>query len=49
MIMNMKVGYNMNDEIVGFILFIGFLLLGLGFGIGFICGNNGIVTSKLFA
>lgn len=35
----------MDDEIVGFILFIGFILLGLGFGIGFICGNNGIVAT----
>lgn len=32
----------MNDEdkeVIGFIVFIGLILLGTGYGVGFVCGN----------
>ena len=32
-------------EVIGFIIFIGLLLLGVGYGVGFVCGNDTTVTS----
>lgn len=36
---------NETKEVIGFIIFIGLLLLGVGYGIGFVCGNDTTVTS----
>lgn len=36
---------NEEKEVIGFIIFIGLLLFGAGFFIGFVCGNDTTVTS----
>ena len=34
-----------DKEVVGFIIFIGLILLGVGYGVGYVCGNDTTVTS----
>ena len=34
-----------DKEVIGFIIFIGLILLGVGYGVGYVCGNDTTVTS----
>ena len=34
-----------DKEVIGFIIFIGLILLGVGYGVGFVYGNDTTVTS----
>lgn len=34
-----------DKEVIGFIVFIGLILLGVGYGVGFVYGNDTTVTS----
>lgn len=34
-----------DKEVIGFIVFIGLILLGVGYGVGFVCGNDTTVAS----